>query len=153
MADAQVGNAETAESQKTELAELFKRAFSKHTASVRRGEAKVNFLGELTGIEFTAAKEWLEEAAAERAAKRRAAAQQAAVTRARRREFTLYELVKRYIESGVLTPAAKCRCCNKRLSDPQSEQRGIGSECWSLFIRRQGQDVRRAGQCMGRDYR
>lgn len=70
----------------------------------------------------------------EQAAKRREIAKQAAVTRARRRESTLYRLVARYLQTGVLTPADKCRCCGKRLSDPQSQERGIGSECWGRFL-------------------
>jgi len=91
--------------QKTELAELFKRAFGKHAIMRRRGEAKAYRDGELVGIGYTAAKEWLEEEDVKQEAKRRAAAKQTAVTRAKRREFTLYELVKRYIESGVLPNA------------------------------------------------
>ena len=121
--------------QKVELAELFNRAFGKRTISVNRGGAKVCRDGTLSGIEYISAKEWLEEEAAKEEAKRREAAKRAAITRARRREFTLYKLVKRYLETGMFTPAANCECCGRGLSDPESERRGIGSECWGRFLK------------------
>jgi Family of unknown function (DUF6011) len=62
--------------------------------------------------------------------RRSAAAKKAAETRRRRREKLVYQVVQRLRDGGAFHPGAHCEICGKGLTDPQSEARGIGSDCW-----------------------
>jgi Family of unknown function (DUF6011) len=67
--------------------------------------------------------------------RRARAAKQAAVTRRARVEARVYAVVKRWQELGALPgPRPNCYCCGRGLDDPQSIQRGIGSECWGRVL-------------------
>lgn len=76
------------------------------------------------------------EAANERRRQRRSeAAKRAAVTRRKRRERAVYELVAKLRDGGQLPgPAANCVICGKALNDPESIERGIGSDCWQAVL-------------------
>jgi hypothetical protein len=65
------------------------------------------------------------------------AAKKAAETRRKRKDRNLYDLVERYFDEGYLPSASHCRQCGKGLSDSESINRGIGSECWQGFLRAQ----------------
>jgi hypothetical protein len=65
------------------------------------------------------------------------AAKRAAETRRKRKDRKLYEVIERYLEEGHLQPASHCVLCGKGLGDPESLDRGIGSECWQRFLRAQ----------------
>ena len=62
------------------------------------------------------------------------AARKGAVTRARRRERKVAELVALLRSGGQLTPAGTCRICRKSLHDPESLARGVGSDCWQDIL-------------------
>ena len=62
--------------------------------------------------------------------RRSKAAHKAAATRARRRVLKINRIVQEYQAKGVLQPARTCRICSRGLSDQESIDRGIGSECW-----------------------
>jgi Family of unknown function (DUF6011) len=62
--------------------------------------------------------------------RRSAAAKKAAQTRRRRRERLVYQVVQRLRDGGAFNPGTHCEICGKGLSDPESEARGIGSDCW-----------------------
>jgi hypothetical protein len=70
--------------------------------------------------------------------RRSAGAKKAAVTRAKRVEAKLYEVVQRLKDGGTFLTAAECEICGKRLDDPQSRARGIGSDCWQRVLDRLG---------------
>jgi Family of unknown function (DUF6011) len=63
----------------------------------------------------------------ERASK---AAKRAAETRRRRQEKKVYEVVRGLRLGERYGPRSHCVVCGKGLGDPQSVERGIGSECW-----------------------
>jgi hypothetical protein len=65
--------------------------------------------------------------------KREASAKRGAEARERRRRDRLWAAVKAW-KRGQLTPASKCRCCRKPLSDPDSLARGIRRECWEHIL-------------------
>src|SRR5262245_48508390 len=70
-------------------------------------------------------------AADERRHKRRSeAAKEAAETRRRRTQARVYQVAKRITSGGSFGPKQRCVICGKALDDPQSVERGIGSECW-----------------------
>jgi uncharacterized Zn finger protein (UPF0148 family) len=66
--------------------------------------------------------------------RRSAAAKKAAQTRQKRREKLVYRVVQRLRAGGVLTPGTHCEICGKGLTDPESEARGIGSDCWQSIL-------------------
>jgi hypothetical protein len=76
------------------------------------------------------------EAANERRRLRRSeAAKRAAVTRRKRQERKVYIVVERLRNGGKLPgPRGHCYICGKGLDDPESIQRGIGSECWQAVL-------------------
>jgi hypothetical protein len=62
--------------------------------------------------------------------KRKEAARKAAVTRKRRRAKLIWEIAKGIVEGKKYGPRQKCALCGKGLTDQQSIDRGIGSDCW-----------------------
>jgi hypothetical protein len=74
--------------------------------------------------------------AIERGKKRRSdAAKKAAVTRGIRLERKVYEVVRQLGLGHKYGPAAICCICGKGLDDPQSIERGIGSDCWQRVMK------------------
>jgi hypothetical protein len=62
------------------------------------------------------------------------AAKKAAVTRRRRQEKRVYYVAKRIIDGEIFGPRQDCYVCGRGLDDPQSIQRGIGSDCWQFVL-------------------
>jgi hypothetical protein len=62
--------------------------------------------------------------------RRREAALRAAQTRARRREKLVHEVARAIVAGRTFGPRQRCVCCLKALADPESIERGIGSDCW-----------------------
>jgi hypothetical protein len=70
-------------------------------------------------------------AADERDRQRRSeAAKKAAVTRRKRTERGVYAAAQRILRNEKCGPHNNCIICGRGLGDPESIQRGIGSECW-----------------------
>jgi Family of unknown function (DUF6011) len=70
-------------------------------------------------------------AAEERDRQRRSdGAKKAAITRRRRIERRVYAIAQRILRNENCGPRHKCAICGRGLDDPESIQRGIGSECW-----------------------
>ena len=65
-----------------------------------------------------------------RNARRSEAAHKAAETRKRRKEKRVYEVADRIINGHVYGPSRSCVLCGKSVFEPQSIERGIGSDCW-----------------------
>jgi hypothetical protein len=75
-------------------------------------------------------------AAIERGKKDRSdAAKKAAVTRGVRMERKVYEVVRQLGLGHKYGPSASCCICGKLLDDPQSIERGIGSNCWQRVMK------------------
>jgi hypothetical protein len=66
--------------------------------------------------------------------KRSNAARKAAETRRKRTEKRTYEVARRIVDGEVFGPADSCFICGKGLGDPESKQRGIGSDCWQAVL-------------------
>jgi hypothetical protein len=58
------------------------------------------------------------------------AAKKAAITRKRRQAKLVIETAKKIVEGAKIGPRSNCVICGRRLGNPESIQRGIGSECW-----------------------
>jgi hypothetical protein len=71
---------------------------------------------------------------ARRHERRSQAAKQAAETRRVRTARRVYRAVERIKAGGVYGPSGKCAICGKGLSDAESIQRGIGSDCWQAIL-------------------
>ena len=69
-----------------------------------------------------------------RKARRSAAATKAAGTRARRREHLVHQIARRIAERRF-EPGVNCAVCRRAPSDPASQARGIGPECWEDVVR------------------
>src|SRR5262245_56265657 len=67
---------------------------------------------------------------ARRHERRSQAAKQAAVTRSHRQQQRVIEVAKRILAGHNIGPRSSCTICGRGLDDPQSIERGIGSECW-----------------------
>ena len=57
-------------------------------------------------------------------------AKKAAVTRKRRQAKMILQMATRIVEGRQTGPRSNCAICGRGLCDPESIQRGIGSECW-----------------------
>jgi hypothetical protein len=57
-------------------------------------------------------------------------AKRAAITRKRRQAKLIIETAKKIVEGAKIGPRSNCVICGRSLGDPESIQRGIGSECW-----------------------
>jgi hypothetical protein len=66
---------------------------------------------------------------------RSAAAKKAAVTRAARQKRRVYSIAAKMSESSPIGPRSNCAVCGRGLGDPESIERGIGSECWQDVLR------------------
>jgi hypothetical protein len=62
-------------------------------------------------------------------------AKKAVETRARRREKRVYEVSQKLLLGHKYGPTTHCVICGKSLGDPQSIERGIGSDCWQEILR------------------
>jgi len=75
------------------------------------------------------------EGAEERRRQRRSeAATRAAGTRRKRTEKRIYEVARRIVDGHMFGPAGICQICGRVLHDPESIERGIGSECWQFVL-------------------
>jgi hypothetical protein len=69
--------------------------------------------------------------AEERQRKRRSdGAKKAAVTRKRRQQKLIHEIAKGIAEGRNYGPREHCVLCKRGLTDQESIQRGVGSDCW-----------------------
>jgi hypothetical protein len=74
--------------------------------------------------------------AIERQKKRRSdSAKKAAKTRAIRMEKLVYEVVQKLKLGHKYGPASHCILCKTALGDPESIERGIGSDCWQRVLK------------------
>ena len=62
------------------------------------------------------------------------AAKKAAITRARRQERQILAIARRIVANAKIGPRDNCVICSKGLSDQESIERGIGSECWQHVL-------------------
>lgn len=90
-------------------------------------------------------REAVEAANERRRHRRREAAKKAAATRRKRRDRAVYEAAARLRSDGRLSPANNCAICGKALDDPDSVQRGIGSDCWQAVLAALGERVASGG--------
>ena len=75
-------------------------------------------------------REAVEFADARRTERRQKSAAKGAATRKRRHELKISKVREGLAIGRVYGPSARCVCCGRGLSDPESRQRGIGPECW-----------------------
>src|SRR5262249_37907513 len=68
--------------------------------------------------------------------RRSRAAKKAAVTRARRHAQRVYQAAMRIARGIGIGEQHNCYICARRLDDPDSIARGIGSECWQEVLRK-----------------
>ncbi len=68
--------------------------------------------------------------------RRSKAATKAAVTRRRRKEKAVARIAERILRGAGVGPQDQCAICGRHLDDPQSVQRGVGSECWGELLGR-----------------
>jgi Family of unknown function (DUF6011) len=61
-------------------------------------------------------------------------AKKAAATRARRQAIKLNEMVRKLSLGHKYGPSQICEFCDQPLTDPQSIERGIGSDCWQKIM-------------------
>jgi Family of unknown function (DUF6011) len=71
---------------------------------------------------------------ARRRERRSNGAKKAAATRHRRQEKRVIQTAKGIIEGSATGPSRACFICGRGLDDPESIQRGIGSECWQAVL-------------------
>ena len=69
-----------------------------------------------------------------RRVRRSASARMAGVTRRIRQEKRVYEIAKRIVEGQNIGPREHCDICGRGLTDKESIDRGIGSECWQEVL-------------------
>jgi hypothetical protein len=81
--------------------------------------------------------------------RRQEGAAKAAATRRRRQERRVYEVAQKIATGGTYGPARRCVVCLKGLSDPESIDRGIGSDCWQGVLDRIEDYRSRAGASRG----
>jgi hypothetical protein len=74
-------------------------------------------------------------AEARRHERRSCAAKRAAVTRANRRTRDVQRAARAIAQRQRTGPRHTCFVCGRGLGDPQSIERGIGSECWQDVLR------------------
>jgi hypothetical protein len=76
--------------------------------------------------------------------RRRQAQVKAVITRMDRREKLVYEVAQKIIANHAYGPLDICCICKKELSDPESIERGIGSDCWqdvmAIITRRRAEE-------------
>lgn len=72
---------------------------------------------------------------ARRHERRSRAAKKAAATRSHRRERQVYRIVERISSGHSIGPRHNSAICGRGLDDPESIERGIGSECWQDVLR------------------
>jgi hypothetical protein len=66
--------------------------------------------------------------------RRSEAAKEAAQTRKQRQQAKVYAVAKRIVAKQNIGPREHCYVCGRSLDDPQSINRGIGSECWQYVL-------------------
>jgi uncharacterized protein DUF6011 len=67
----------------------------------------------------------------------RASIAKGVATRARRRAARLKAITDKWLagEGAAYANRKTCACCDKVLTDPESQTRGIGPECWELIVK------------------
>ena len=73
----------------------------------------------------------IEAAEHRRKIRRQEGAAKAVVTRQRRHKRLVYSAARRIIQGHRFGPSITCSLCGRALSDSESIERGIGSECWT----------------------
>jgi Family of unknown function (DUF6011) len=109
-----------------------------HYKWVRSGSSRFDNVGILAdgtlhnpnGYPAEAVREAVQAADERRRQRRSKAATKAAGTRRRRQENRVYDTAQRILEGRRLGPRRHCVICGKGLSDTESIERGIGSDCW-----------------------
>jgi Family of unknown function (DUF6011) len=71
-----------------------------------------------------------------RAARRSKGAKKAAETRRIRQDRRVHKIAQQLLDGHAIGPARHCVVCQRGLDDPESIQRGIGSECWQSILDR-----------------
>jgi len=71
---------------------------------------------------------------ARRHERRSCAAKKAAGTRARRQKRQILAIARRIVANAKIGPRNNCVICGRGLGDPESIERGIGSECWQSVL-------------------
>ena len=69
------------------------------------------------------------------AEKRKVAGTKAAATRKRRHDLKVDQIAARIVAGHRYGPNDHCASCGRTLSDQESIERGIGSECWGDLLR------------------
>jgi Family of unknown function (DUF6011) len=69
-----------------------------------------------------------------RTERRKAAAAQGAQTRKRRRDLRIHEIAQHIVAGRMYGPRSRCYLCRHRLTDADSIERGIGTECWEAVL-------------------
>jgi Family of unknown function (DUF6011) len=82
---------------------------------------------------------------ARRSERRSNAAKQAAETRAKRQQNRIGYIAQRVAAAQKTGLRSRCYVCGRRLTDPESINRGIGSECWQDVLT-QISEITRAGE-------
>jgi gas vesicle protein len=78
------------------------------------------------------------------------AAKKAAETRRRRRQRKVYDYVAQSLAGHPVGPRGRCVICGRHLSDQQSVERGVGSECWQDVMKLVTRKREAAAPCIGR---
>lgn len=66
--------------------------------------------------------------------RRKHAAEKAALTRKQRHERDVYQIAKVIFSGGTTRNSLRCHLCRKPITDPESQARGIGSDCWQAVL-------------------
>jgi Family of unknown function (DUF6011) len=69
-----------------------------------------------------------------RRSKRSKSALKAAETRKLRRDAKVNWIAKELISNRTFKPTYQCRVCGKKITDTESMERGIGSDCWQTVL-------------------
>ena len=67
--------------------------------------------------------------------RRSAGAKKAAQTRRARKDRRAHQAAIDFLEKHATGPREHCYICGRELTDPESVERGIGSECWQDVLR------------------
>jgi hypothetical protein len=88
------------------------------------------------GYDETEVRASIEAAQAEDRARRSKAATKAAETRRQRKELAVYKEAQSLVigDVRVVSPSRHCKVCGRGVSDPDSIERGIGSDCWQMVL-------------------
>ena len=109
---------------------------------VKHGEVKLYDIGidddgtlhNPNGYDEQTVREAIQSAKEEETRRRKEAAKKASETRRKRREKEVYRIAKAFVEGRATGPRSRCRVCGRKVTDHESIERGIGSECWQSVL-------------------